>query len=60
MKLKVNSREAFIIYQSLQARIVTLRGAAKHHKKLAKHVEAAQALRDRLFQAPVATPEEEI
>lgn len=60
MKLKVNPREAFIIYQALGARVLGLQAAAKHHKKLAKRVEATQALRERLFPAPVADPEEEI
>jgi hypothetical protein len=59
MKLKVKPREAYIVYQALQARISTLNVAAKHHKKLAKRVEATEALRDRLFPAPVVIPDQE-
>ncbi|HEV3388856.1 MAG TPA: hypothetical protein VG057_07570 [Solirubrobacteraceae bacterium] len=59
MKIKVKPREAFIIYQALNARISTLKVAEKNNKKLATQVQTTLALRDRLFPAPVVIPNEE-
>ena len=58
MKLKVKPREAFIVYQALTARLTTLRSAEKNNKKLATQIQVTQALRDRLFPAPVIIEEE--
>jgi hypothetical protein len=59
MKMKVKPREAFILYQALNARISTLKVAEKNNKKLATQVQTTLALRDRLFPAPVVIPNEE-
>jgi hypothetical protein len=59
MKIKVKPREAFILYQALNARISTLKVAEKNNKKLATQVQTTLALRDRLFPAPVVIPNEE-
>lgn len=59
MKLKVKPREAFIIYQALNARLTTLKVAEKTNKRLATQVQTTKALRDRLFPAPVAVTDEE-
>jgi hypothetical protein len=59
MKIKVKPREAFILYQALNARISTLKVAEKNNKKLATQVQITLALRDRLFPAPVVIPNEE-
>jgi|HubBroStandDraft_6_1064221.scaffolds.fasta_scaffold2244349_2 hypothetical protein len=59
MKIKVKPREAFILYQALNARLSTLKVAEKNNKKLATQVQTTLALRDRLFPAPVVIPNEE-
>ena len=58
MKLKVKPREAFIIYQALNARIGDLKVAEKTNKRVATQIQVARALRDRLFPAPVIIEEE--
>jgi hypothetical protein len=59
MKIKLKPREAFIVYQALNTRLLMLKTARQHNGKLAKRVESTKALRDRLFPAPVVIPDEE-
>jgi hypothetical protein len=59
VKMKLKAREAFIVYQALNTRLLMLKTARQHNGKLAKRVEATKALRDRLFPAPVIIPDEE-
>jgi hypothetical protein len=58
MKLKVKDREAFIIYQALNARLVTLKNARQHNGKLATRIQTTEALIKRLF--PTTPDEEEV
>jgi hypothetical protein len=59
MKMRLKTREAFIIYQALNTRLLMLKTAYQHNGKLAKRVDATKALRDRLFPAPVVIPDDE-
>jgi hypothetical protein len=59
MKLKVNDREAFIIYQALNGRLAMLKNVATHNGKLKTRIQTTEALIERLFPAPVVIPDEE-
>jgi hypothetical protein len=58
MKVKLKDREAFIIHQALQARLVTLKNARQHNGKLATRIQTTEALLKRLFPGPVIDKEE--
>jgi len=44
MKLKVNDREAFIIYQALNGRLAMLKNVATHNGKLKTRIQTTEAL----------------